>query len=231
MTRRFVLDINLKTLLMGLLPQFSLFPHEREGSVDAEPTALGWNMFARLLRQRARTIAAATSQEEANARSICELARCLNLRDRTIKEALQSMKKDGYHPNFKDLTSWPDSQATLILLERGDVIPVHDHAGLLGVALGLDGQLQVKRYELAYGDPASGRCLLKLVDDGILSRGQTSFVTPTRLNIHGLRALSNSAVLDIFVPAYDASRSLLTHSYVLTKAATGKEYFLATTCC
>ena len=105
-------------------------------------------------------------------------------------------------PVFKEILSASSEYAlSLIGIHQIMPIPVHDHPQTSSVQLVLQGQLRVRKYRLVEVilDPALVK--LERLSDRELHPGSTTTIGELPNNIHGLQAVSESAVvLSLQVP-------------------------------
>lgn len=89
----------------------------------------------------------------------------------------------------------------LVRVSKNAKIPLHNHGGTLGLIVGLQGEMQVRNYQLA--DPAQGflgdTVRLRQTNDGWVAPGRVSTLGSTRDNFHEVDAGPEGVVVfDVF---------------------------------
>jgi hypothetical protein len=89
----------------------------------------------------------------------------------------------GWEPLYEDRYL----RCGLLWFGPGGRLPLHDHQDMLGILIGLTGELEVERYDLPPSPPREGHVLLTGGTRTVLRRDDISVVDGPRGNIHGLR--------------------------------------------
>lgn len=114
--------------------------------------------------------------------------------------------------DFKPFPLLPDTETArlhrdlplvieLVRVARNAKIPLHNHGGTLGLIVGLQGEMQVRNYQLA--DPAQGflgdTVRLRQTSDAWVAPGRVSTLGSTRDNFHEVDAgPAGVVVFDVF---------------------------------
>lgn len=104
-----------------------------------------------------------------------------------------------------------------IILDKGEIIPPHNHPGKSGFLYMVKGKCKIKHYEIISDDKTN--VVFKLVDETTLKKDEQSVLTSKRNNIHSIEALEKSVILDSFAPCGPVSEAVW---YKLTAAGKGK---------
>lgn len=92
------------------------------------------------------------------------------------------------------------ARASLFLVPRGGVLPLHDHPGMTVLLRIVAGRFSVRSYDWA-DPPGSG--LARPVGEFVLAAGDpVQVLFPNRGNLHRIEALEDGAFLDLFSPYY-----------------------------
>jgi cysteamine dioxygenase len=170
--------------------------------------------------------------QEAYVQGISAIGTCLSRGDASVAKILAEGRLRDTHPNFLEVEHSRAFEVMLISFERGDSIPIHDHADVTGVTLCVKGELAVQHYDICRGRPEEGSCLLRKVSDSLLIPGRTSTFTVKGRNVHGLQATRPCQLIDIFTPPFTPARVRRSHSYILDAEVTGQpNVFHAISCC
>src|SRR5262249_53805105 len=152
--------------------------------------------------------------------SVAHLLRNLNLFDKKLRAAMAAYPNHNHGmPEFAELLKTKDIQISLITFEKNEWLPHHDHPSMTGVLTCAKGDLQVTSYDRlqpSYSD-ASSPTLLKELGSEVISPGKISTLTNTRRNVHTVRAVSFTQVIDIFTPPYNDERTTRTTWYKLER--------------
>ena len=85
-------------------------------------------------------------------------------------------------------------KASLVALDKGRGLPLHDHPGASGLMLVIDGSISVCHCNIKPRQP--GQLLsLNVLQTNTLNEGETSWFTKTERNVHSVEATSQRAVL------------------------------------
>ncbi len=107
------------------------------------------------------------------------------------------------------------AHATIFSLERGAIIPLHDHPGMTVISKVLHGRMRVETFEWVDRDEGLAR------DGGacdVADDDEPLVFGPEPGTLHRITALSDCAFIDLFAPYYDDERPC---RYYRIKAAAG----------
>lgn len=95
-------------------------------------------------------------------------------------------------------------KASLVALEKGRPLPLHDHPGASGLMLVIEGEVSI--FQCNAEEPQPGNPLvLNVVELKNLPAGQVSWFTVKEKNIHSVNAVSQHAVLlVVHTPTFSA---------------------------
>lgn len=198
-----------------------------------ENEPLNWDAFlSELSRLSARHHVGRHSKKHVN--RIAGLLQRLDLQTPVIQEKLAAYKNvapDWFEHDL--LHQEVNFQVSLLQFEKGDYIPHHDHPKMCGVIFPVNGELEVKNYNLLPSDfkpekitAPSGEvyekhtALLQLGQRETLRKGNLSVLTEEEGNIHSVMPAQFSQVLDIFTPAYNEENEKSARWYEADERAT-----------
>jgi hypothetical protein len=177
---------------------------------------LNWDAFlSELSRLSARHRVGRRSQKHVN--RIAALLQRLDLQTPVIQDKLAAYKNgtpDWFEHDL--LHKEVNFQVSLLQFEKGEYIPHHDHPKMCGVIFPVNGELDVKNYNVLPSDFKPEKitapdgmiyekhtALLQLGQRETLRKGDLSVLTEEVGNIHNVMPTQFSQVLDIFTPAYN----------------------------
>lgn len=95
-----------------------------------------------------------------------------------------------------------------ILIEPGGSIPLHDHRDLFGAVVCVEGDVQIRSFDVVEGGREDATVTLRESVRCWLVPGRYSLLTRTRDNVHEFRAGPRGArILDLFVWLRDGAKS------------------------
>ncbi len=218
LTRRIFVGLSAHGLaaLCGLLPFLKACapqPSPAKNQPDPEDSAaepLDWAGFLAGVDQLALEQFSGAWDQEAYVEELATLMRRLSPQDPILLEELADAV--GAIRNFPDivtLVEGPDHSydVAIVVFEEGEEIPLHDHPDMTGVILGLTGEVEIQSFDLLPELSASGALQLKRLAVSNVTPGVHATLTAARGNIHSLRAISRTELLDVFTPGYNQDRS------------------------
>ena len=176
-------------------------PSGVSGVVSASPV---WKNFASQLWENARQPATlakwATTSLPALHKQLSSNPKYLDMLSIARSEPLQRYSDSGLL--FENRLM----KVSLVTLEKGRGLPLHDHPGASGMMLVIDGSVSVCHCNVKPRQP--GQILsLSVVHKNTLNPGETSWFTETERNVHSVDAISERAVLlVVHTPAFVAQQ-------------------------
>ncbi len=167
-------------------------------------SSLKWSTFLRRLEQTAQQQHAITWNQTGYVREIAELVKRVPLRAVSASKC-SSVPPLAAQPAFNDLLHTADVQVSLISFAKGQFIPHHDHPAMTGVMVCAVGGVEVYEYD-PLGAPATGFQVIRSCGHETLHPGDVSTLTAMARNIHFVRAMVDSQLIDIFTPPYTQDR-------------------------
>jgi cysteamine dioxygenase len=143
---------------------------------------------------------------------IAKLASRLHLEDPVLTEGLAQLEvrlKQG-KVDFQYLEERVDFALCLVQFDVDERILPHDHPGMTGMILCASGEIETANFdpvELPDFETPAGRQLLKFAGQATLKKNDISTLTAKARNIHTLRALKVTQLVDIFTPPYTEERA------------------------
>jgi len=151
--------------------------------------------------------------------SIAKLAGQLHLEDPVLRQGMEQLGKrlKNERVDFGDLENRVDFSICLVQFDVGEFIPAHDHPGMTGMILCASGEIQTANYDELIDPPVApaaeavapvaNHTVLRRVGQSVLRPNDISTLTAKERNIHTLKALKVTQLVDIFTPPYDHDRS------------------------
>jgi len=176
-----------------------------------EDPQLNWEAFLEAVADEANKQHLDAWDQDAYVQSIAHLASRLHLGDPALAMAMEQLKirlKNG-RVDFDYLEKRVDFSLCLIQFDQDEFIRPHDHPEMTGMILCGSGQIETSNYDpitLPGHEPAAGHQLLKHTATTILQPNDISTLTAKANNIHTLKALKPTQLIDIFTPPYDKAR-------------------------
>lgn len=102
-----------------------------------------------------------------------------------------------------ELAAAPGFHASLFLVPAGAVLPLHDHPGMTVLLRVLAGRLAVRSLDWVERDAAGGGLAHLAAEREVTAVDAPLALYPDSANLHELRALEDTAFLDLFSPYYD----------------------------
>jgi 2-aminoethanethiol dioxygenase/cysteine oxidase family protein len=218
-SRRHVLKASLWTFGALCLGVPGIIAAAREPG-NSSHALLNWEEFVDKLERAAKTQHRLPWNQETYVNSVAQMLAALNLSD----SALQRVMADRHNaaidgPDFADPLKTTDVQISLVTFEKNEWLPHHNHPTMTGVLTCATGDLLVTSYDQVksteFSDSSS--ILIKRVGNEVISPGKISTLTKTQRNIHSVKALSFTQVIDIFTPPYNTERTNRTSWYRVEK--------------
>jgi len=137
-----------------------------------------------------------------------QLLQQLDMSDAAFQTAVQNSWESGNrYWLWRRLIRDTGITGGILVIDRDQPVPMHDHPGATGMLRVLKGKVEVWQYDCSGPDATNGDAILELASHRILRPGDVAFLTPERGNIHTLRAQSRTChLLDYFIPPYQRSK-------------------------
>ena len=119
-------------------------------------------------------------------------------------ERCENMDRSGSW-DYEDLLSSDPVHIKLLLIPKGNKIPIHDHPGMHVLLKVIWGTMHIQAWDWAKEYPFSG-LIRGTIDCEMNGSSQPSMIFPEKNNIHTMTALEDCAFLDICSPFYDESQ-------------------------
>ena len=168
---------------------------------------LNWATFLDRVAQLADAQFRPTWDQEAHVAHVAQLMELLDLSDPAIIEAYSHYADEirGF-PELSDVYEEPDFKLSTLEFEPGEVIELHDHPDMTGVILCVSGEVEIEHFDELDEISADGNPLVKRCQRVVLTDGMNATLTASRGNIHTLRAIRFTQLLDVFTPPYNEDR-------------------------
>lgn len=212
-SRRHILKTSLWTfgsLCLGLPGIIASAKEPRNGSKGV----LNWEEFVDKLERAARIQHTGTWNRASYVDSVARLLGQLNPSDAAVHHATTLHTSPVFtRPDFAELLKTADVQISLITFDKGEWLPHHDHPSMTGVLTCATGDLLVGSYDRVPVPELAGPSVvvLKTLGSNVITPGRISTLTDERRNIHFVKALSFTQVIDIFTPPYNTERTSKTN--------------------
>jgi len=178
----------------------------------AENPQLNWDAFLEAVSNEANQQHLDAWNQDAYVRSIAKLASRLHLGDPALSMAMEQLqvRLNNGRVDFKYLEERVDFSLCLLQFNQDELIRPHDHPEMTGMILCGSGEIETSNYDpitLADYETPAGHQLLKHTTTAILKQNDISTLTAKANNIHTLKALKPTQLIDIFTPPYNKERS------------------------
>lgn len=120
-----------------------------------------------------------------------------------LVERCENMDRSGSW-DYEDLLSSDSVHIKLLLIPKGNRIPIHDHPGMHVLLKVIWGKMHIQAWDWAREHPFSG-LVRSTIDCEMDGSSQPSMIFPEKNNIHTMTAVEDCAFLDICSPFYDES--------------------------
>ena len=180
----------------------------KETAVEEKSVALlSWDDFINEVQQLAQSQYLPNWDEIAYTAQLQKLMLRLDVKGPKITSFITSYKnKNANFPEIRHLHREPSFMVSMLEFEAGEKIKLHDHPGMSGVILCLEGRANVQNYTLQEKRSMNNKLLIKQESSLTLTGGDTSFLTSTFGNIHSLQADKFTRMIDVFTPPYNSER-------------------------
>jgi hypothetical protein len=214
-SRRHILKATLRTFgaLCCGLPAIIAAAKEPRNTANG---FLNWDEFVDKLEQKARTQHGFLWNQESYVESVAQLLGKLNPEDATLHRTMASHRNAAVvMPDFAEPLKTTEVQISLITFEKNEWLPHHNHPSMTGVLTCATGDLLVASYDQVDSaePPGHSDILIRKLGTEVITPGKISTLTNTRRNIHAVKALSFTQVIDIFTPPYNRERTSKTAWY------------------
>jgi len=183
---------------------------------NATAGRLNWDEFVHKLELTARAQHNALWDKDSYVGSVARLLGRLDPLDPALQLMTSQHRNQGFvKPDFAELLKTTDVQISLITFGKGEWLPHHDHPSMTGVLTCATGALLVDSYDRVQAPELAGpsTIVLKKLESNVITPGNISTLTDKRRNVHSVRALSFTQVIDIFTPPYNSERTSSTGWY------------------
>ena len=190
-----------------------------EGRLPADG-AMHWEAFLEAIAKEAEKQHLDAWNQDAYVGKIAKLASRLHLEDPVLTEGLAQLKVrlEQGNVDFQYLEKRVDFALCLVQFDVDEQILPHDHPGMTGMILCASGEIETANFnpvELPEFETPDGRQLLKLAGQATLKKNDISTLTAKARNIHTLKALKVTQLVDIFTPPYNDERAELSRWFKL----------------
>ena len=199
-TRRHAMRLSAKAVL-GLLAARAHAPAHAGRSLD-------WSRFLEQLSALAEAQFSPGWDPESHVDDVARLMKALDLRDRPFRRFLRQYEDTvAGRPAVRGVHHGGHFSVATLHFEPGEAIGLHDHPRMTGVILGLRGAARITAFDRTSHPDREDWYRLRQVADGVVGAGDHATLTPTRGNVHCLKADVYTELLDVFTPPYDEQRS------------------------
>jgi cysteamine dioxygenase len=174
---------------------------------------LHWEAFLEAVAKEAAKQHLDAWNQDRHVETLAKLASQLHLDDPVLRQGIEQLgnRLNNRRVDFSDLEKRVDFSICLVQFDVGEVIPAHDHPGMTGMILCASGEIQTANYDEIIPDPAATQpaadhTLLRRVSQGMLRQNDIATLTAKARNIHTLKALKVTQLVDLFTPPYDEER-------------------------
>lgn len=223
--RREFLSLSLPGFLgvLTALPSLCAFAtraNAAEGRLPADK-ALHWEAFLEAVTTEAAKQHLDAWKQDDYVKTIATLAARLHLEDPVLTKAMAQLTTRLKHGNvdFQYLEQRVDFSLCLVQFDEGEIIRPHDHPGMTGMILCASGEIETSNFDPIEDSKitaAAGHQLLRRVGQSVLKKNDISTLTAKARNIHTLRSIKVTQLVDIFTPPYNKERVEQSHWFELS---------------
>ena len=142
---------------------------------------------------------------QAHVDAVANLMAQLDLEAQVLVDALSAYSNDNM--NFPEITTIHEDiefEVAILQFEAEEEIDLHNHPDMTGVIYCLKGEVHIEGFNLLQETSSNGKLLIQQVEDVTITTGEIATLTPERSNIHYLKAMEFTELLDVFTPPYSA---------------------------
>jgi hypothetical protein len=226
--RREFLSLSLPGFLgvISALPALCAFATRANATEGRLPTdqAMHWEAFLEAVTTEAAKQHLDAWKQDDYVKTIAALATRLHLEDPVLTQAMAQLTTRLKHDNvdFQYLEQRVDFSLCLVQFDEGEIIRPHDHPGMTGMILCASGKIETSNFD-PFEDPkitpSAGHQLLRRVGQAVLKKNDISTLTAKARNIHTLRSIQVTQLVDIFTPPYNKERVEQSHWFELSPEA------------
>ncbi len=199
-TRRYAIKLS-----TGALVAAAAYPYVTQVVAGEEP--VGWEDFLVLLRELSNAQFDDSWDQESYTAKVASLISRLRRDDEDIVEFTERYKnRSSNFPEIRRLHRETQFGVSLVEFEEGEEIPLHDHPDMTGVILCTQGRVKVDHYDRLPEVSERNRPLLAEERSLDMKPGDIAALTVKQGNIHTLRALEFTRMIDVFTPPYNLDR-------------------------
>ncbi|HBE23888.1 MAG TPA: hypothetical protein DDW21_10775 [Verrucomicrobiales bacterium] len=182
----------------------------------AKNQAMHWDAFLEAIAKEAATQHLDRWDQELYLKRISALARNLHRDDPVLVKGLAQIrtKLEQGNVDFEYLEKRLDFAICLVQFEKNQIISAHDHPGMTGMILCASGSIHTRNYDLIKettkklpDGKEETTCQLHLSAEQLLEKNAITTLTAKARNIHTVKALATTQLIDIFTPPYNDQRS------------------------
>lgn len=181
----------------------------------AKNQAIHWEAFLDAVAKEAAKQHLDHWNQEDYLKKISALASQLHREDPVLQKGFAQIRTrlENGKVDFEYLEKRRDFAICLVQFEKDQTIAAHDHPGMTGMILCASGSIHTRNFDLveerSTARPGGGediRCLLRQTAEQTLETNAVTTLTSKARNIHTLKALAVTQLIDIFTPPYDDQR-------------------------
>jgi len=95
----------------------------------------------------------------------------------------------------------------ILNINNSQLVQLHDHPGAIGMVRIISGEVEVWQFDEVMSSESNKISQLTRLSHKVLRVGDTAILTPTKGNIHALKAVTKDCrMLDFFIPPYESSQ-------------------------
>ena len=179
-----------------------------DGPAPIEPGPIDWEDFLSQVGELAEIQFSPDWNQEAYVEDVRQLMARLNLEDPFLIQAYADYADQVRDfPEITQVHHEPTFEVTILEFEEGEFIPLHDHPDMTGVIMCVSGTVDVENFTLLEEPAEDSEFLLQRTAQTRMRSLDIGTLTSRNSNIHSLKALEFTQMLDVFTPPYNDDRS------------------------
>lgn len=222
MDRRQAIRLSAKGLV-GLMASFPLLkacahPLEPGGpapgldsgfeAVDGGFEPVDWDTFLEQVAELAQIQFSPDWDQDGYVEDVRQLMARLDLDDPFLVDAYADYADQVRDfPEITQIYHEPAFEVAILEFEADELIPLHDHPDMTGVILCVSGAVDVENFTLLDETAEDSEFLLQRTAQTRMRALDIGTLTSRDSNIHSLKALEFTQMLDVFTPPYNEDRS------------------------
>ncbi|MCK4707751.1 MAG: hypothetical protein KAU21_03965, partial [Gammaproteobacteria bacterium] len=189
----------------------TLFPAKASASKGDSQVSISWSEFQKQMIALAAAEESGSIEQKIVSEQGMQYLRRLDISSREFRQAVNDSYETGNrYWLWQRMIKARNINGGILNIDSDQLVQLHDHPGATGMVRIISGEAEVWQYDqLKEKQTTDGQNVAELVrvSHGVLRAGDMAILTPSKGNIHALRAVSKECrMLDFFIPPYERSQ-------------------------